>query len=84
MQAGIYKHYKGGLYQVLGVGQHTETNEIVVIYIPLQHDPSHTGPRLRVRPASGPNGFCTDVTTDSGTSLCKCTQARFQYIGTGE
>jgi hypothetical protein len=67
MEAGIYRHYKGGLYQVLGVGQHTETNEIVVIYIPLQHEESHTGPRLRVRPANGPNGFCSNLPSECPT-----------------
>lgn len=29
---GRYHHYKGGDYVVLGVGHHTETNEILVSY----------------------------------------------------
>lgn len=29
---GIYRHYKGGLYQVLHLSTHTETNEILVNY----------------------------------------------------
>ena len=29
---GIYRHYKGGHYYVEGVGQHTETNELLVFY----------------------------------------------------
>lgn len=32
MQLGLYKHYKGLFYQVLGIGRHTETLEIFVIY----------------------------------------------------
>jgi hypothetical protein len=34
IQPGLYRHYKGREYDVLGVGQHTETNEVVVIYRP--------------------------------------------------
>lgn len=29
---GFYRHYKGGLYQVLGVAQHSETLEQLVVY----------------------------------------------------
>lgn len=28
----IYKHYKGGTYQIISLSTHTETNEILVIY----------------------------------------------------
>lgn len=28
----VYQHYKGGIYKVLGLGRHTETEEPVVIY----------------------------------------------------
>lgn len=29
---GIYRHYKGGLYEVLHLSKHTETKEILVNY----------------------------------------------------
>lgn len=29
---GIYRHYKGGLYEVLHLSKHTETDEILVNY----------------------------------------------------
>lgn len=32
LQNGIYKHYKGGIYEVLGIGKHTETGEDLVFY----------------------------------------------------
>jgi hypothetical protein len=33
--AGRYCHYKGGLYEVLGVARHSETEEELVVYRPL-------------------------------------------------
>lgn len=35
IEAGIYEHYKGQRYEVVGVGLDTETTKPVVIYMPL-------------------------------------------------
>ena len=35
MEPGIYQHYKGNMYEVCGVGIHTETLEPLVVYKPL-------------------------------------------------
>ncbi len=32
MDFGLYQHYKGRYYQVMGVGKHTETLEEFVVY----------------------------------------------------
>ena len=32
---GLYRHYKGGEYEVLGVARHSEMHEPLVVYRPL-------------------------------------------------
>ncbi len=32
LQPGLYRHYKGPEYRVLGVARHSETQEQVVVY----------------------------------------------------
>lgn len=45
---GVYEHYKGKRYQVLGVGRHTEASEYFVVYAPLYE---HEGqPDIWIRP----------------------------------
>ena len=35
LEAGRYRHYKGGEYEVYGVARHSETEELLVVYRPL-------------------------------------------------
>lgn len=74
MQAGLYRHYKGGIYQVIGIGEHTETKQRVVVYVSL--DANQPGPRIRVRPLNGPDGWNTAAQIGPGKY-----ETRFVYIG---
>lgn len=51
LQAGIYRHYKGQLYQVLGYAQDsTIDGRIVVVYVGLELAGATAGrPRMNVR-----------------------------------
>ncbi len=32
MQKGVYQHYKGNMYEVVGIAKHSETEEDYVVY----------------------------------------------------
>jgi hypothetical protein len=66
LKPGIYKHYKGNLYEVSGVATHSETEEKLVVYRPLYGERG-----LWVRPLEMFDGT---VTVD-GTVL-----KRFQFV----
>jgi hypothetical protein len=34
VKPGVYRHFKGNSYHVLGVAENTETGELTVVYIP--------------------------------------------------
>ena len=35
LKLGLYRHFKGNYYEVLGVARHSETGEELVVYRPL-------------------------------------------------
>ncbi len=68
-QTGIYQHYKGGKYLVLGVAKHSETKEDLVVYVTLYENDMAS---MWVRPL---DMFAENVTVD-GKNM-----PRFKKIG---
>ncbi len=64
---GRYRHFKGGLYEVLGVAKHSETEEEFVVYRPLDGSGG-----LWVRPRA----MFLETVTAGGAAV-----PRFQYLG---
>lgn len=69
---GVYEHYKGKRYFVIGLGRDHETDEVMVIYCRLY---SREGLPLSIRRAVD---FMEDV------EWCGRTVARFTYVGLRE
>lgn len=49
VEVGYYKHFKGNIYQVIGVGKHSETGEELVVYLGLYDSPHGYG-AMWIRP----------------------------------
>lgn len=60
IEKGIYRHYKGNEYEVIGVANHSETLELMVVYRAL-----YGKGELWVRPAS----MWNEVVTVDGKSV---------------
>lgn len=71
IQLGIYEHYKGKQYEVLGIGRHSETLEELVVYRALYTSQDFGKDSLWLRPKSM---FFEDVMID-GKQL-----ARFRFV----
>lgn len=64
---GRYRHFKGGLYEVVGVARHSETDERLVVYRPFSGDGG-----LWVRPLA----MFADTVTHDGRQV-----PRFALLG---
>jgi hypothetical protein len=67
VELGIYKHYKGNLYQVIGIASHTETGEEMIVYQAL-----YDKYQLWIRPKIM---FCEQITYNNQNVY------RFVFIG---
>lgn len=70
IQTGTYRHYKGPLYDVLGLARHSETEEWLVVYRPQYGERG-----LWVRPLE----MFTETVEYQGRQL-----PRFEYLGPTE
>lgn len=72
----IYRHFKGGRYQIISLARHTESDEILVIYKCLYHNEPEKVHLTYARPIGM---FLSKVDTDKYPD---CDQTyRFELIG---
>jgi hypothetical protein len=67
MDLGLYKHYKGELYEVIGVAHHSETLEELVVYKATYQE---EGENLWVRPLN----MFTEAITVNGEKIKRFTK----------
>ncbi len=71
IKTGIYRHYKGQLYEVLGIANHSETLEPLVVYQALYDSKDFGTNALWVRPLS----LFTEMVNVDGKD-----QPRFEFV----
>lgn len=65
IKLGIYKHYKGNIYEVIGIGKHSENLEELVVYRSIKNENE-----IWLRPISMWN---EEVTLADGSSVLRFT-----------
>lgn len=71
---GIYRHFKGGMYYVQGVGRHTETEEKMVVYY-------NSAGEMNIRPLEGLKGWITEEVNHKMPDGTQYTGPRFEFMG---
>jgi len=72
VKLGKYEHFKGKMYEVIGVARHSETLEELVVYRALYHDEKFGKNALWVRPKK----MFLETTVVDGKEV-----PRFKYVG---
>ncbi|HSX18429.1 MAG TPA: DUF1653 domain-containing protein [Candidatus Saccharimonadales bacterium] len=81
-RAGIYKHYKGPLYLVLGLAHDANDEQrTAVVYIGLELDQAKAGPRLAVRTYEDFYAWVDPATGEELNRNNSKAIPRFKYIG---
>ena len=81
-KAGIYQHYKGPHYQVLGLAHDSNhENRVVIVYIGLELDKAKPGPRLGVRTYEDFYSWVDPKTGKVVDEKESGATPRFRYIG---
>jgi hypothetical protein len=76
LQPGIYQHYKGGEYRVLFLAADHETQELLVVYVPLEkHGFHHSRPQVRPLATLGKDSWTDIVEQSDGVTV-----QRFAYV----
>ena len=65
LRLGLYRHYKGGMYRLIGIAKHSETLEGMVVYQALNTGDLWVRPRI----------MWDEIVKVNGTS-----QQRFTYL----
>lgn len=72
IKTGLYRHYKGKEYEVIGIARHSETMEELVIYKALYESEDFGKDAIWARPVS----MFTETVTIDGKEI-----PRFEYKG---
>jgi hypothetical protein len=72
---GLYKHFKGRYYLVLGLAHSADSDLLYVVYIPLY---PHEGAPMAIREV---NDFLSTVQPDKGSEGSEVPVPRFEYCG---
>ena len=73
IRRGLYRHYKGNIYEVIQIARHTETLDDCIVYRALYKCPEYGNNAYWVRPYK----MFTSTVNISGKI-----KPRFEYIGT--
>jgi hypothetical protein len=83
IRPGVYRHYKGGLYVVIGTARHHETGREFVVYHAMEPHGDESVISWNVRPVTGQygdeDGWNTQIQLTTGGGVFKSVD-RFTFL----